>query len=244
MRPHYLALTCGVFARHISALAEQNPATVTVRLLEQGLHMRPKSLHEALQAQIDSVAPNIYDAILLVYGLCGQAVVGLTARHTPLVMPRAHDCVTLYLGSRERYISEFTAHPGTYWFSAGVVEQHGSSVGMGAGMALISESDYQDWINRFGEDNAQYLREMNEMWHRAYERAAFIETGMGSEVSGEQYAQSIANKYDWQYTKLKGNLRLLKMLLAGEWVSSEFLIVPPKQSISFTGDDQLIGNSA
>ena len=35
----------------------------------------------------------------------------LIARHTPIVMPRAHDCITLYLGSRERYQAQFERHP-------------------------------------------------------------------------------------------------------------------------------------
>jgi hypothetical protein len=33
------------------------------------------------------------------------------------VLPRAHDCVTVLLGSRERYTREHAAAPATYWYS-------------------------------------------------------------------------------------------------------------------------------
>jgi hypothetical protein len=38
-----------------------------------------------------------------VYGLCNLALTSLRARAVPVVVPRAHDCITLYLGSRQRY---------------------------------------------------------------------------------------------------------------------------------------------
>ncbi|MFV1980286.1 MAG: DUF1638 domain-containing protein [Rhodothermia bacterium] len=33
------------------------------------------------------------------------------------VLPRAHDCITLLMGSRTRYLEYFKAHPGTYFRS-------------------------------------------------------------------------------------------------------------------------------
>jgi len=38
------------------------------------------------------------------------------------VVPRAHDCITLLLGSKERYAKLFGERPGTYWYSAGWLE--------------------------------------------------------------------------------------------------------------------------
>ncbi len=33
-----------------------------------------------------------------------------------LVIPRAADCITLFLGGRARYQQQFSDHPGTYWY--------------------------------------------------------------------------------------------------------------------------------
>ena len=109
---HYLALTCEALARSIYATAASSPNTITVRLFRQGLHNTPKNLRSTLQAEIDLVEPGQYDAILLAYGICGTSTVGLAASHTQLVIPRAHDCITLYLGSHGRYEHEFNRHPG------------------------------------------------------------------------------------------------------------------------------------
>src|SRR5512145_92654 len=100
------ALTCDALARPVYWAAAHSPHTVDVELLRFGLHTRPNELHNRLQAHIDA-APHGYDAVILAYGLCGKATAGLKARHTPLVITRAHDCITLFLGSRTRYTDEF-----------------------------------------------------------------------------------------------------------------------------------------
>ena len=49
---------------------------------------------------MDRTPEGVYDAILLGYGLCGNGLAGVTARHTRLVLPRAHDCIGILMGSR------------------------------------------------------------------------------------------------------------------------------------------------
>ena len=41
----------------------------------------------------------------------------------PLVIPRAHDCIALFMGSRQRYREYFDAHPGTYYRTSGWIER-------------------------------------------------------------------------------------------------------------------------
>ena len=109
-----LALTCEVLARSVYLCAARSPHVVDVHLNRRGLHDDPPNLRTILQGEIDGVnAP--YDAIVLAYGLCGGATSGLRAGSIPLVAPRAHDCITIFLGSRARYTTEFTGNPGTYW---------------------------------------------------------------------------------------------------------------------------------
>ena len=117
-----LALTCEVLARSVYLCAARSPNVVDVHLNRRGLHDDPPNLREILQEQIDrSGAP--YDALVLAYGLCGGATAGLRAGAIPLVVPRAHDCITLFLGSRERYQTEFSADPGTYWYVQDYLER-------------------------------------------------------------------------------------------------------------------------
>ena len=82
-----------------------------------------KPMAAKIQEAVDRTPEGVYDAILLGYGLCGNGLDGLTARHTRLVLPRAHDCIALLMGSRERYRAYFEANPGTYYRSTGWLER-------------------------------------------------------------------------------------------------------------------------
>ncbi len=237
-----IALTCEALARSMYALAAQSPHTVSIRLYRQGLHNTPKRLRETLQEQIDAIEPDECDAILLVYGMCGMATVGLAARHTPLVIPRTHDCIALYLGSLQRYQTEFDAHPGTYWYSLDYMERNepGSNVGLGAANLGAMDEIYEEYVEKYGQDNADYLMEVMGEWGKHYERAAFIDMGTGDGQEFEQRARDEAQRRGWIFERKEGSKRLLKMLADGTWNEDEFLIVPPGHVIQQTGLDGLI----
>lgn len=238
---HYVALTCSALARSVYAEAAQAKPVVSVRLYDQGLHNVPKNLRSRLQAEIDAVEQGSCDAILLAYGTCGLATVGLKARHTSLVLPRAHDCITLYLGSRERYQAEFDAHPGTYWYSQDYLERNpNSSVALGAASIEVSEALYQEYVAKYGQENADYLMEAMGEWGKHYDRAVYIDTGSTQGSTYEQIAREQAERRGWQFEQRQGNRRLLNMLLNGEWLESEFLVVPPNYVIKQAVDGTLI----
>lgn len=238
----YLALTCEALARSVYAAAAQTPHLITVALFQQGLHDAPKRLRETLQTAINHIPDNDYDAVLLAYGMCGRATVGLTAGQIPLVIPRAHDCITLYLGSRERYQTEFDAHPGTYWYSRDYLERRPprSSAALGVAGVEASEALYEDYIARYGKDNADYLIEVMGAWRAHYDRAAFIDMGHPGGEHYEALAQAQAADNGWQFRKLQGDGRLINALLYGEWSDENFLVVLPGHCIHQSTGDGLI----
>ena len=231
---HLIALTCDALARSIYASAATSPHTVSVRLFRQGLHNTPKVLRQTLQEQIDAIEPGECDAILLAYGICGTATLGLRAWHTPLVIPRTHDCIALYLGSLARYQQEFDAHPGTYWYSLDYMERNdpGSNVGLGA--TTIGNEVYEEYVEKYGRDNADYLMEVMGEWGKHYDRAVYIEIGLGDGSEYEQRAQEQAERRGWQFARMDGNRRMVAMLVNGDWADDEFLTVPPGHEIAQT----------
>ncbi len=239
---NYLALTCEALARSIYLTAAGSANTVTVRLFRQGLHNTPKKLRSTLQAEIDRVEPEKYEAILLAYGICGTSTVGLTAPHTPLVIPRAHDCITLYLGSHRRYETEFKRHPGTYWYSVDYIERNdeGASVALGAAGIEEQEAQYEEWVEKFGKESADHLLETMRSWSQHYTRAVFIDTGLGESGPYEQIAREKADKEGWVFERLEGNRRLIEALVGGEWNQAEFLVVPPGNIIRQSINDGLL----
>jgi len=238
----FLALTCEALARSIYQLSAATNHTVSVRLFGQGLHNRPKGLRQILQEEIDNVPEDEFDAILLVYGMCGTSTVGLTARGTQLVMTRAHDCITLYLGSRQRYQEEFERHPGTYWYSVDYIERadKGASVALGAAGIEATEAQYEEYIEKYGKETADYLIEEMRKWTAHYTRAAFIDTGLGNTAEYEQMAIDKAERDGWIFERISGNRRLLEILVNGDWSDDEFLIVPPGHTIRQDVGEKLI----
>jgi hypothetical protein len=161
---------CEALARPIYWCAAQSPHTIDVEMLRYGLHKTPADLRARLQERINAT-DDAYDAIVLVYGLCGQASAGLRARTTRLVIPRAHDCITLFLGSRVRYQHEFENHPGTYWYVQDYLERRdstGSSLAIGAGSAADLDKTYAEYVAKFGMENADYLMQVMGEWQKHY----------------------------------------------------------------------------
>lgn len=240
-------IACEALARPAYLCAAQSPHTVDVELVQWGLHKHPADLRSLLQSRIDSVGSG-YSAITLVYGLCGQSTSGLVAREIPLVIPRAHDCITLFLGSRLRYQDQFENYPGTYWYAQDYVERDdgsGSSLSIGSGTDTQIEAVYDEYVQKYGKDNADYLMEVMGAWQQNYKRAVYIDMGTNDALftgitSAEAKAQSEASRRGWTYERLAGDLDLIRRQLAGEW-EKDFLVLQPGQEIKMTYDEQIIG---
>jgi hypothetical protein len=237
-------LACEAFSRPVYLCAAQSPYTVDVELFRIGLHTHPADLQERLQGAIDAVTADAgYDAIALAYGVCGRATAGLIAREVPVVIPRAHDCITLFLGSRKRYAQEFERCPGTYWYAADYIERRdgtGTVLSLGAGVDTDSPTVYDEYVKKYGKRNADYLMEVMGAWKEHYQRAAFIDMGVGDSAHIEAQAQSEAQRRGWTYERLTGDLVLLRRLLMGDW-ERDFLTLEPGQRIAMTYNDDVIG---
>jgi hypothetical protein len=235
------AITCDALARPVYWCAAQSPHIVDVELLRFGLHSQPNDLRAMLQARIEAAAEG-YDAIVLAYGLCGKATAGLKAVGTPLVLPRAHDCITLFLGSRARYTDQFENKPGTYWYVQDYIERgegSNTTLSIGAGMESNVQDTYKEYVQKYGEDNAAYLMEVMGAWQQHYQRAAFIDMGIGNGAAVAAKAQDEATRRGWAFERLAGDLTLIRRLLWGEW-DADFLILQPGQAIEMSYDESVV----
>ena len=236
-------IACDVLARPVYLAAAHSSHVVDVVFERFGLHINPKNLRQVLQAHINAADQlDCYDAVILAYGLCGQVVHGLQAGAFPLVVPRAHDFVTLFLGGRERYDQEFSACPGTYWYVQDFVERgesESTSLSMGAFTAGDAETLYAAYVEKYGADNAAYLMEVMQAWQAHYERAAYIDLGNGDGAKASERAQNDAQRRGWRFECLAGDLVLIRRLLNAAW-DADFLILQPGQTVEMTGDGEII----
>ena len=117
-------IACEIMYRELCAAVARSVNLVDVEFLPKGLHdIGQAGMSGRLADVLAGVDETRYEAVLLGYGLCSNGLVGLAARSIPLVVPRAHDCITLFLGSKERYLEYFQDHPGVYFKTSGWIER-------------------------------------------------------------------------------------------------------------------------
>ncbi|MFO1539574.1 MAG: DUF1638 domain-containing protein [Chloroflexota bacterium] len=239
------AIACDILLRPVDLAAATSPHIVDVVDLTAALHVAPATLRERIQEQIDAVPPG-YDAIVLAYGLCGGATAGIVARDIPVVLTRAHDCITIFLGSRERYRAEFEATPGTYWYVADQVDRGNALKGWLLGDAARAEdaqATSAEYVRRYGEQNAAYLMETLGGWSERYERGAFLDTGLPASAA-EARAQAEAEERGWRFEKVVADLRLVRDLVDGRWDDDRYQVLRPGETLRMTWDDAIMGPSA
>jgi len=94
-------LACEILYRETCAAIARSRNRVDVEFLPKGLHdLGQEGMNRRLQDELAAVDGSQYDAVLFGYGLCSNGLVGLAATRIPLIVPRAHDCMTLFLGSK------------------------------------------------------------------------------------------------------------------------------------------------
>lgn len=241
---HLRCIACDALARPVYWCAARSPQVVDVSLERFGWHAFPHQLRQRLQSVIDRADQDgRYDAIVLAYGLCGTATAGLRAGLLPLVIPRAHDCITLFLGGRKRYQNEFNACPGTYWYVQDYIERterEDIPLSIGAYTSKDADQNYAEYVEKYGVDNANYLLEVMHEWQSHYERAAYIDLGIAESETGAAFARQEAKQHGWRFERLKGNLDLIRRLLDGDWVGDDFLLVQPGQQVEMSGGEDVI----
>jgi hypothetical protein len=222
-------ISCEVLYREMCAAAARSPHQVDLEFLPKGLHdLGGPAMRARLQEAADRVDATQYEAVLLGYALCGNGVAGLVSRTLPLVIPRAHDCIALLMGGRDRYRIYFENHPGVFFRSTGWLER-----GQDLDQAALL-------IARYGEDNGRYLFEQFNGYQRNYRKLAYIATGLEPDGSFERRAREEAARRGWQFEIIRGDLRLFERLVAGDWDENDFLVVPPGWRVKPTYDGGII----
>ena len=234
-----LLIGCEVLLRELCDAITHSPHLVDMQFMPKGLHdLGGPEVRKRIQQAIDAVDATRYDAIVLGYALCGNGLDGVQARGVQLVLPRAHDCITLLLGSRSSFQQYFTANPGTYYRSVGWVERGEAIQEQLTGMGFHRAS-LESLIAQYGESNGRYLYDEYRRYEQAYTRLAYIENGLAPDESFVQRARTEAAEKNWSFQTVQGELTLFRRLLAGEW-NDDFLIVPPDYQTAATYDDNVV----
>ena len=244
----FKVIACEILFREVCLCAAASPNIIDPVFLTKGLHdIGETKMTARLQQEIDAVDPEKYDAILLVYGLCNNGIRGLSAK-LPLVIPRAHDCITLLMGSKEKYQQYFNEKAGTYFKSTGWIERDAGSLESEDGASITSQlgmnRTYAEYVEEYGEENAEYLMEILGDWLHQYHRLAYIDTNTGDKNANIELTRQQAEERGWEYETLQGDTRLISQLFSGNWSEDEFLVAAPDQKIMPSYDEHVIKSQA
>jgi hypothetical protein len=193
------------------------PPMVTTRVLDFGLHVNPDKLREMLQKEIDA-ADGEADPIILGYGLCSNAAIGLHTAHSTLVIPRVDDCIAIFLGSAKAYREQSRKVPGTYYLTKGWIE--------------VSDTPFEEHkrlVARYGQERADRI--MGVML-KHYTRLAYIDTGQSDQEHYREHAKQTATRFDLEYEEIKGSMNLIHKIANGPW-DEDFIIVPPGHTVTY-----------
>lgn len=186
-------------------------------VLDFGLHVNPEALRSSLQRAIDRMA-EAADRIILGYGLCSQAVVGLRANHCTLVVPKVDDCIAIFLGSGAAYREQVCSVPGTYYLTKGWIEVGDSPF-----------HEYDSLVEQYGEEKA---RRLMARILKNYTRLALINTGQYELERYRDYSRRTAERFGLRYEEIPGSDALIRRMLYGPW-DGDFVIAHPGETIRY-----------
>ncbi len=186
--------------------------------LDYGLHETPKKLKEAVQDALDTLPDS--SLVVLGYGLCGNGLDGIRAGRHTLLIPRADDCIAVFLGSYERYQQEFQDQPATYYLTKGWLESGSNPL-----------QEYQRYVNRYGRAKADWL--IDYLYHN-YKRLVLVAHSQQDLDTYRTRAQEVAHfceRWGMRYEEMLGSPdffeRLMQVASNAEESQSDFIIVPP-----------------
>ena len=187
----------------------------TVLWIESGLHNSPAKLHERLQETLDGITG--CTRVLLLFGFCGNAVLGLKTGSYELILPRADDCISILFGSNgER--KEFEQKNSAYFLTEGWLR--------GERNLWI---EYLHALDKYGEKQAE---EIVKIMFGHYKSLALLNTGVNQIEELLVKTKVIAETFNLKQIIAQGTTLYIETLLRGPWVKKYFVSISPNSVIN------------
>ena len=175
-----LLIGCGTIQKELEEVIEQNGLDLDVIWLESGLHAVPVELKKELQKHIDAAAD--YDEVILGYGLCGNALIDITATHCDVLYPQTDDCISAFMCENCR---EAELRRDSFFLTRGW-------------MSMKTSDSLTEQFNKVMEQyDEETAREILEMMYGNYKRIVYLK--VEDEIAPEDLAQAKQQAADMNF---------------------------------------------
>jgi hypothetical protein len=200
-------IACKTIEDEVNKALKDNNICADVHWVEAGLHYQPDKLKETLQQLIDSSDSS--DFIVLLFGLCGNALIGLTSKRSTLVVPKVDDCISLMLGGNEQRKAIDAANR-AYYFTKGWLRYD-----------INIWHEYKRSVKQYGSEKAKEI--FLEML-KHYTHITVIDTGAyeGEDIKGD--TELIAKTFNLKHAYIEGDDSYLSAAVKGLW-DDRFLLI-------------------
>ena len=200
----------------LGELADGATDSVRTETLEAQLHISPERLKEAMKAAVaEADKPGV--TIVLGYGLCSNAVLGLKTEHATLVVPRVDDCIAMMLGSNEAFAAESAKARGSYYVAKAYLDECDTIM-----------SEHEKLVEKRGVERAE---RMMRLLLEHYTRIVLIDTGRYDLEPSRARITPFAETFGLDIEEVPGTTRILDALVEGGW-DDDFVVAQPGHELT------------
>lgn len=208
-------IACSTIRPELQAVMKALGCDDPVIFLDAQLHDRPDELRGAVQRELDQLT-NV-DRVLMPFGYCGGTTVGLRTGDFELVLPKVDDCITLFLGSREKR-KAVPDERYTFFLTQGWLDSPRNIL-----------SEYQRLKEKYNQRRAD--RVMGAMYGH-YHAIGLVDHGLFPLEPQEETTDEIAALLHLERRTLPGTGSLLEKLLTGPYDDGSFLRIGPRSEVT------------
>jgi hypothetical protein len=200
----------------LGEMADGATEGIECQKLDARLHLSPTLLREALSAAVaDADKPGA--TIVLAFGMCSQAVLGLRTEHATLVVPKVDDCIAMFLGSNAAFEAESKKARGTYYVTGAYLDECDTIF-----------SDHEALIEKRGPERAD---KMMRLLLEGYTRIVTIDLGRQDLCDLRERVTGFAERFDLDVEPIRGTTRIVDALVADDW-GDDFVVAPPGHELT------------
>ena len=196
----------------IQFLYKINKIPIPIHWIERKYHNNPDKLKTILQETINRYQD--MDEILLSYGLCGNAVIGLKSDNTKIILPRYDDCICqqIQTNSNQKIIPQKGC---MYLTREWTLDEEG----------IVQQC--QKICEEYGEEAFELIQSI----YGEYHSVTIIDTGAYNVHKLDNYVDKIKKLTGMGIKYQKGSGKVLENLLLGNY-QEDINVIPPGNRIS------------